>query len=60
MESDSDVNHSNTTGTISVFRLRRPWQWYGPAYLPEFWLTLVLGVGFLWSVWRDRRLGTRA
>jgi len=43
----------------TLFRLRRPVAMYGPAYLPEFWLTLVLGTGFLWSVWRDRRLGRR-
>ena len=44
---------------IAVWKLRRPLAWYGPAWLPEFWLTLVLGAGFLWSVWRDRRLGMR-
>ncbi len=27
----------------------------GVAWLPEFWLTVVLGVGLLWSVWRDRK-----
>ena len=32
---------------------RRPEYWYGVAWLPEFWLTVVLGVGLVWSVWRD-------
>jgi len=31
-----------------------------PRRLPEFRLTLVLGAEFLWSVWRERRLRTRA
>ncbi|HLX60624.1 MAG TPA: hypothetical protein VKX17_05020 [Planctomycetota bacterium] len=38
---------------------RHSYRW-GLASVPEFWLTLVLGAGFLWSVWRDRRLGMRA
>ena len=45
---------------VTLWTLIRPFAWYGPAYLPEFWLSLVLGAGFLWSVWRDRRLGMRA
>ena len=38
------------------YRRRRPEPWYGVVWLPEFWLTLVLGVGLLWSVWRDRKM----
>ncbi|MCY3021985.1 MAG: WD40 repeat domain-containing protein [Planctomycetota bacterium] len=34
---------------------RRPEYWWGLAWLPEFWLTAVLGGAFVWSVWRDRR-----
>ncbi len=26
----------------------------GGAWLPEFWVTLALGVGLVWSLWRDR------
>ncbi|HEY3321940.1 MAG TPA: hypothetical protein VGP72_15845 [Planctomycetota bacterium] len=29
--------------------------WWGVAWLPEFWLTLLLGGALVWSVWRDRR-----
>jgi|SRR5579862_1912543 len=45
---------------VTVWHQHRPWQWYGIVWLREFWLTLVFGVGFLWSVWRDRLLGKRA
>ena len=40
---------------ITVFRLRRPWEWYGPAWLPEFWLTVIFGAAWIWSIWRDSR-----
>ena len=42
--------------SVPVFHLCRPIQWYGVAWLPEFWLTVVLGVGLVWSFWRDRRM----
>jgi len=35
---------------------RRPPYWWGFAWLPEFWLTFVLGCAFIWSILRDRRL----
>ncbi len=38
--------------------LRRPEWWWGVAWLPEFWLTVVLGTGLLWSLWRDRKITT--
>ena len=38
-----------------IYRRRRPEYWYGPAWLPEFWLTVVLSVGMAVSVWRDQR-----
>jgi len=47
---------STSYGEVYLFRRRRPEHWWGVAWLPEFWLTLVLGVGLVWSVWRDRRL----
>jgi len=33
--------------------VRRPEYWYGVAWLPEFWLTVALGVGLVWSICRD-------
>ncbi|HEY3319722.1 MAG TPA: hypothetical protein VGP72_04525 [Planctomycetota bacterium] len=34
---------------------RRPEQWWGVAWLPEFWLAVVFSFGLVWSVRRDRR-----
>ncbi len=44
----------HTDKTLRLWHNRRPEQWYGVFWLPEFWLTVVLGVGLLWSLWRDR------
>ena len=42
------------------YHRRRPEYWWGIAWLPEFWLTLVFGVGLVWSAWRDwRGLGAK-
>ncbi len=41
--------------TARVWERRHPDYWWGLAWLPEFWVTLALGVGLLWSLWRDRR-----
>ncbi len=38
---------------MALWRRRRPEWWWGVAYLPEFWLTLVFALAFLWSVRRD-------
>jgi len=40
----------------ALYVRRRPESWWGLAWLPEFWLTLVLGCAFLWSVCRDRKV----
>ena len=40
---------------IGFWVRRRPEQWWGVAWLPEFWLALALGGGLLWSVWKDRK-----
>ncbi|HEY3321739.1 MAG TPA: WD40 repeat domain-containing protein [Planctomycetota bacterium] len=40
---------------VAVCHRRRPEQWWGVAWLPEFWLTIVFSGGLVWSVWRDRR-----
>ncbi|MGD0088628.1 MAG: hypothetical protein ABSE73_01795 [Planctomycetota bacterium] len=37
-----------------VWHRRRPEYWWGLAWLPEFWLTAVFAVAFVWSVRRDR------
>ncbi len=39
--------------TARVWERRRPEWWWGVAWLPEFWLTAVLGVGLGVSVWCD-------
>ena len=41
---------------VSIWDRKRPEYWWGVAWLPEFWLTVVLGVGLVVSVWRDQRL----
>ena len=40
--------------TARVWERRRPEYWWGMARLLEFWVTLALGVGLLWSLCRDR------
>jgi WD40 repeat protein len=42
--------------SASIFHRRRPEHWWGLAWLPEFWLTVVFAGAFAWSVWRDRRV----
>jgi len=39
--------------TARVWKRRRPEYWWGVAWLPEFWVTLILGVALLWSLRRD-------
>jgi WD40 repeat protein len=34
----------------------RPEQWWGLAWLPEFWIAILLLMTLGWSLWRDRRL----
>ena len=41
--------------TAQLWRRRRPEYWWGVAWLPEFWLTVLLAAAFGWSVWRDRK-----
>ena len=38
-----------------VWKRRRPEYWWGLAWLPEFWLTVIFACAFVWSVWKDRR-----
>jgi len=44
-------------GEKHIYAKRRPEYWWGVAWLPEFWLTVVLGFGLVVSVWRDRGMG---
>lgn len=39
----------------SVWSRRRPEYWWGIAWLPEFWLTVLFAGALGWSVWRDRK-----
>jgi WD40 repeat protein len=34
---------------------RRPERWWGVAWLPEFWLTILFAGALVWSLWRDHR-----
>ena len=45
--------------TIAEWQLRRPPEWYGIACLPEFWFTVILAVGLVWSLIRDRRMSSK-
>ena len=45
----------DSVGSVYVYVRRRPEYWCGVAWLPEFWLTMVLGVGLVVSVVRDQR-----
>ena len=40
---------------LELWQRRRPEWWWGIAWLPEFWLTLLFAGGFAWSVGRDWR-----
>jgi len=54
------VTQNTDTHAIHLWRRHRPEPWWGLAWLPEFWITLVLTGGLLWSLrrdWRDRRAG---
>ena len=52
----SDGNRMLTADgdNTSIWKRRRPEYWWGLAWLPEFWLTLVFTAAFAWSAWRDR------
>ena len=50
-----DPGLSTDIDIIRVSRCRRPELWWGIAWLPEFWLALLLFGALIWSVRRDRR-----
>lgn len=37
---------------VQLWQRRRPEEWWGYAWLWEFWLVVVLGVGLIWSVFK--------
>lgn len=41
----------------TVWRLRRPVEWHGFVWLPEFWVCVAMAGVFVWSVGRDWRKG---
>jgi len=41
--------------TAAVWQYCRPEPWWGVAWLPEFWITLICAVAFVWSVRREFR-----
>ena len=41
---------------IRVWSCNRPFYWWGVAWLPEFWLTVLFAGALGWSVWRDGRM----
>jgi WD40 repeat protein len=46
--------------TATLWQRRRPEQWWGIGYLPEFWLTLILATAFICSGVKDiRTLSTK-
>jgi len=43
-------------GRVAAWHKRRPEPWWGVAWLPPFWLTLLVVVAVPWSLWRDWRM----
>lgn len=52
---DQRIVTTGRDGTARIWQRRRPEYWWGVAWLPEFWLALVLALSMLWSIRRDRR-----
>jgi WD40 repeat protein len=43
-------------GTTWIFRQRRPEPWWGIAWLPEFWVMIVLAAALGGNLWREARM----
>ena len=52
---DSRIATLDKDGTVRVWLKHRPIGALGFAWLPEFWLTAAVGLGLMWSKWRDSR-----
>ena len=50
---DGEKIVGNVYDELLVWRRRRPEWWWGVAWLPEFWIALVLTAALAWSVRRD-------
>jgi hypothetical protein len=49
------VAHSLNARKAFVWQYRRPEKWWGVAWLPELWLSLIFAAAFVWSIWHDRQ-----
>jgi WD40 repeat protein len=54
-DSRSFITHNDKQKKITLWTRHRPEPWYGLAWLPEFWLTLLLAPAALVSLWRDQK-----
>ena len=52
---NSETKDGTTTTAFTLWRQRRPLEWYGVACLLEFWIAVVLVALLIWSGWRDLR-----
>ena len=50
---DKRIVTSSWDNTARIWRRHRPEQWWGMAWLPEFWLTAALGLLLVWSLRGD-------
>jgi WD40 repeat protein len=55
MPDDERVIVSGLPGECLIYDPQRPDSAWGIVALPEFWLTLIFGGAFIWSLLRDRR-----
>ena len=46
--------------TARLYRRRRPEYWWGVAWLPEFWLMIVLGGALVVNLWRDQKIAAKS
>lgn len=52
----NEIVTASDDGSSCLLSRRRPEYWWGIAWLPEFWLTILFGIGLLWSLYRDFRM----
>jgi WD40 repeat protein len=54
--SDNRIFTIESDRRLAIRSNARPEQWWGLAWLPEFWIAILLLIALGWSLWRDRRL----